>query len=340
MRKIAIIFGGKSVEHEVSILTGLHAAKNVLEGVKVQLVYLDRDNKMWQAKSLDRLRAKKLKKVDADVVLNCCHGGVGEAGELAAMLEVMGIPVTSSGVVAAKKMMSKAESRKILSENKAFIQPQYVVLSCIGMTDILQDIVVVKPDTLGSSIGVSVARDSAELRSAIELALSFDERVIVEEFLEGAVEVNCAAFRLGEDIIVSECEVIGDSMSGILGFSDKYLGEVPQFIIKKKTVEVPNPKYEKLFEQIKSLTRQAYELFEADGVVRCDFLVVGDKIYLNELNSVPGFLAYHLFMRAGIPYGVLIDMVCRQAIDKFKSRQNKVTKFQSNILENNRALVE
>jgi len=350
MKNLVIVFGGRSVEHDVSILTGLHAAKNVCDGVSVYLVYLDRDNKFWLAKNLNRLCHRSCwfadgrlcygkRQVKVDVVLNCCHGGIGEAGELAAMMKVVDIPITSSETESALKMMSKSTTRKILGDSDTN------TIDCICMCDIPQDIVdmrdklplIIKPDSLGSSIGISVAKNLEELKNAIDLAFMFDKKIVIEKFLEGAIEINCAAFKYGDEIVVSECELV--EKDEILGFSDKYLGESPQFV-KKQSQSKPNTKDEHLFDRIKGLVRQAYYLFDASGIVRCDFLVVGDSIYLNEINSVPGFLSYHLFMRSGIPYSVLIDMVCRQAILDFEKDNSLLTDFQSNIIQVNRALVD
>lgn len=395
IKNLVVTYGGRSAEHDVSILSGLHASRHVLGGARVHLVYLDRDNVMWVGAGLGNLdfytpknkkkfrgvshawfsdgylykrallgRVKRVCKVD--VVLNLCHGGVGEAGELASYLEMVNIPITSSQVLGAKKMMSKILTREILV-GEDWAQPEYTSISC-SLPDVFpQDIVdadnntsqewggmygilskfplIVKPDTLGSSIGISIARDVRELREAVELALLFDGNMIVEEFLEGAIEVNCAGFKFHDDVLVSECEVVNKDGGSLFDFEKKYLGPAPQMGKKHGQEEEIDEGLKPIFDEIKNLTRRAYELFGASGVVRCDFLVKFDdqklpRIYLNELNSVPGFLAYHLFHRAGMPYGVLIDMVSRQAIDEYKKRTKFEVRFPSEILKNNRTLVE
>jgi len=338
---IVLVFGGRSVEHDVSILTGLHAARHVLEGTRVYLVYMDRDNRFWLAKNLDRLSHRRWcwarMRDKVDVVLNCCHGGVGEAGELAALLKVYGIPFTSSEPESASKMMSKSTTRSVIDGSSlptiSWKSMRDIPQDIVGISDILPQIV--KPDLLGSSIGVSVIRDVAQFEPAVQLAMSFGRMVVVERFLEGAVEVNCAAFRCGSEVLTSECEEVSSMSDKLLTFNDKYLGPAPQFKGKSGKVNT-HP----LSDKIKELTRKAYELFGASGIVRCDFLIHEGEIYLNEINSVPGFLSYHLFLRAGIPYGMLIDMVCRQAISDFRAKQDFVTEFSSSILEINRSLVD
>jgi len=356
MKNVAIIYGGRSVEHDISILTALHAKKHVSEDVNVILVYLTRENKMVVGRCLENIdfyidgkgrvkdcwfRDSKLfigkRSAKIDVVINCCHGGVGERGEVAAMLNVSGIPITSSNFFAAGKMMSKTATRDILLKNK-FLQPKY---SISGKN--ISFPVIVKPDGLGSSIGINIANNEEELKSAIELALNLDNKVIVEEYLQNAMEINCSAFRLKEKIWVSECEVVNEDNEGLFDFATKYLNSGSGFI-KKSGKDEPeiDEKLNKVFDEIKKQTQNAYEIFNASGVVRADFLVVGyperPRIYLNEINTVPGFLSYHMWMRAGIPYTALLDMVIKQAISELK--MEKITVYKSDILEKNRKLVD
>jgi len=351
VRSIAVIFGGRSVEHDISILTGLHAAMHI-ENAKVHLVYLDRENKMATGGCLSDIdffmtstkRAKRChfaeghlyrgsRKIRIDAVLNCCHGGVGENGELAGYFEVAGIPVTSCDYVAAANIQSKIRTREILSA-AGFAQPKFVAVEkgggFVGGIDFP---VIVKPDTLGSSIGINVARTEAEVSDALELVFEMDDVAIVEEFFEEIVEVNCSAMRVMNDVRVSACEEI-NSKREFLDYESKYLDAASGFIKKGKT-----PGEEKDYSEVQTLTVRAYELFGASGVVRADFMVRGDKVYLNEMNSVPGFLAYHLWARVGMPYAVMLDLLVKQAISDAEVKKRLKTVFKSDILTKNRGLV-
>lgn len=354
MKNIAVIFGGRSVEHDISILTGLHAANNI-ENARIYYVYMNRENKMFTGRRLGDIihyvmnskRAKHcwfansflrfgLRKVKIDAVLNCCHGGVGENGELAAFFKVVGIPVTSCDYVSAANMQSKIRTREILKA-AGFEQPRY---SAVDKEDYqnfeLSDIdfpVIVKPDTLGSSIGITVARTKAELANALEVVFEMDTRAIVEEYFEGIIEINCAAIQAANKIHVSACERV-NSKRDFLDYESKYLDSGSGFIKKGK-----EPENEKDFSEIKGLTRRAYELFGAKGVIRADFMIHNQKIYLNEINTIPGFLAYHLWARAGMPYALIINLAVKQAIEDAKNATLVKTVFKSDILLKNQNLV-
>lgn len=368
MKNIVIIFGGKSVEHDISILTGLHAARNVVEGRKIHLVYLTRDNTMVEGgRDLKTyisgaskrkpvffqngcLHIKKwwgLKKVcKVDVLLNCCHGGAGEGGELSAFFKLNNIPISCSDMITSAILMSKSRTREMLDKCQGFLQPKYMKFDDIRAFDAekvvksLELPLVVKPDKLGSSIGITRVSTVQELDYAARLAFSLDDTVIVEEFIDFDKEINCAAFEYRGQIITSKCETTkqGENQQ-IFDFSEKYLDGPSGFTSKKLKPEEEEEDTE-LCERISSLTRRAYELFGCRGVVRMDFLVKGGKIYLNEVNTVPGFMAYHLFVLAGIQYGTLLEMIIDEAIREHSNQPAKKTEYKSDVLQVNRRLVE
>jgi len=358
MKNLAVIFGGKTVEHDISVLTALHAMRHIMDGVKVHAIYMTKGNKMVTGEALKTidyytngkgkvkpcyfmdggLYSKGKRICTVDCVLNCCHGGIGEGGELAALLKVANIPASSCDMAAALLCQSKTSTRELLNKHN-FEQPKFN-----NSGDGIDFPSIIKPDTLGSSIGISVAKNQAELKSALELAMSMDKIAIVEEYIEDTIEINCSAFYAMGKTWVSKCEVL-DKTKTILDFDKKYLE--PSGFVKKSGTDDEygemETKYADLFIQVQSLTERTYELFNLRGVVRADFLIQNPdsgnpRVILNEINSVPGFLAYHLWARTGIPYGVIIDMICKQAIEDHT--ENKfVTDFSSNILEINRSLV-
>ena len=356
MKNIVVLFGGQSVEHDISVLTGLHAARHVLDDHYVVLVYLTRDGRMVTSGSLGRLSkidnyingtvkkapqcffangclyrvrsifgVKKVVRVSA--VLNCCHGGAGEDGRLAGMLEMLGVPVTSCGYSQAAVLQSKTQTREKLKD-AGFDQP-----TVYKEQKNIKYPVIVKPDTLGSSIGISVVHNETELKDAVDLALTLDNKVIVEQFFENVVEVNCSAFRFGDKIWVSKCEKMANKKE-FLDFDTKYLDNTSGFS-KKRGGEEEQIEHA---DEIRELTRKAYDLFGCRGVVRADFLVFDGKVYLNEINTVPGFLSYHLWQKSGLPYGTVINMLVEQA--QINSQNGKKTAFDSEILQKNRNLVD
>ena len=367
MKSLVVIFGGDSVEHDISVLTGLHCARHITDDYRVILVYLTRTGQMvtsgacgtlsqvdnytsnripngkvcfFANGSLFRKSAFGIRKVCTPVaVVNCCHGGVGEDGRLAALMDVVRVPITSCPPLAAMKIQSKAATRELLNA-AGFPQPKFVVVAGRSPDGVVSTILetigfplIIKPNTLGSSIGITVAKTNDELVAALILAFELDSEVIVEQYLENIREVNCSAFFASDNINVSQCELVTND-EPILDFSAKYLSKGSGFVKKsaKSATQIPEQP------EIQALTRRAYELFGARGIIRADFMVAGGVIYLNEINSVPGFLCYHLWLKSGIPYGTLISLVAEQS-QRDAARTVKTT-FPSEILERNRALVE
>ena len=351
-RNIAIIFGGASPEHDISVLTGLHCAKNAPDNFSIKLVYLTRGGQMVTSGAYGKLAnvdfyvkgssrqgggggkrpIKKIQFKNIDCVINCCHGGVGEDGRLSAMFDVLQIPITSCPHLSAAALQSKSKTREVLSAN-GFAQPRFVVGA--GGVGIATFPLIVKPDNGGSSIGISIAHNEEELNMAIDLAKTLCDKVVVEEFLTDVREINCAVFRYGEKLLVSGLEEIKKDKE-LFDFDTKYMDKSSGFVSKRKGNSAENGI--NCAEKIKELASKAYEIFGCAGVVRFDFLVRGEEIFLNEANTVPGFLAYHLWLKTGIQYTNLIEMMVENAVKSAKF-DVKSAIFSSKVLENNRNLV-
>ena len=343
MQNIAIVYGGQSTEHDVSILTGLHLARHITDDYRVTLVYLTKDNQfVYGSHKIDDYisgkasRAKIFKRWDKIAcVVNCCHGGAGEDGTLAAVLKFYDLPVTSCPAISAWQQQSKIATREKLTA-AGFAQPRYQVLTDLTLSSLKLPLpVVVKPDLQGSSIGVAVAHNQDELRTAVKTALGLGSRVIVEELVTDMQEVNIAVMRHDGKIITSGLELVGNQQ--FFSFADKYYNTDSGFM-KKGTASPDDAFLAKVAPRIEKLAVVAYELFGSRGVVRSDFMVKGDQIILNENNTVPGFMAYHLWLKKGIPYGVVIDDMIQEAIHDHQN-EHFVTNFDSEILVKNRQLV-
>ena len=333
MRKVAVFFGGKSCENEISILTGIFVM-NLLDKEKYSVlpVYIHTDGGAYTSPkmfSLDTFKEKryisferiffdggsvyalnglkrKIKRLGrVDVALNCCHGGLGEGGGVSALMEWNNIPLASPDLTASGVFMDKYTTKLIMRalnvptvdyirvNEKDYEKRGAFLLKSIESR--LKYPVVIKPSHLGSSIGISVAKDEGEARGAIERAFTLDDRVIIEKYLEEKQDVNCAAYSLNGEIFVSEAEqAFGD---GIYSFEEKY--------VKRKRDGESTVNQEKgqsrcalsgeLREKIRSYTRTVYKRMDLRGVVRMDFLISGKNVYLCEVNTVPGSLAYYLF---------------------------------------------
>lgn len=344
MLKIGVIYGGDSTEHDISILTGLHLVKHVTENYRVYLIYLTHDNRtVVGSRKIDDYISGKAAKAKVfrdwqklDCVINCCHGGMGEDGTLAAVMKFYKIPISSCNSVSAWLQQSKIATRQILT-TAGFLQPKFQIMNTANVEDVKLTLpLVVKPDMQGSSIGVAVVHTKQELKSALETALTLDSRVIVEEYLADMREVNVAVMRENGQIITSGLEVVGGDK--FFSFDEKYYNADSGFV--KKSGHAPDDDFlQKYATKIKTLAERAYRVFNSDGVVRTDFMIQGEKIYLNEINTVPGFMAYHLWLKAQIPYGVVIDNLIQDAIARQKQSGQFMTRFDSEILQKNRELV-
>ncbi len=313
MKTVAVIFGGNSNEREISVITGMLAVNLLWEKYRVIPVYWGEDGKWYSSADMRTvtefknpkrfpavvlegrrlLSEKKRKRVVAklDCALNCCHGGFGEDGTLAALLAKNGVPFASPPVAVSALFMNKAYGKIAARGLGIPVAEGFTVCEGEDASERAQELgypVIVKPVHLGSSIGIRVARSEAELQEALALSFELDDCALVERYFSGKRDVNCAAYKRGNEIVLSLCEEVF-SGGDILSFSDKYEGTGE----RKSVVPADLPK--ELTEQIRSNTRLIYESFDVRGVVRADFLVADGKAYFNELNTVPGSLASYLF---------------------------------------------
>ncbi len=353
MSNILIIYGGKSCEHDISVITGC-LARGYFGGT-LYGAYLSENNMcylvpnnfspirhrhfsgrkqivfMFGRKQIAIVRGRRLRPVDIDIVVNCCHGRCGEDGAIASLCELSGIPLVGSDVISSAVSMDKVFTKHVLSALKIPVLPGYLVCRDHTTEDLkkieqLGFPVIVKPATLGSSIGISVCNDLSELERDLENAFVYDERVLCERALSNFHELNCSAMRVGDVVRTSEVE--RPVASGeILSFYDKYQrGE--KFQIENNEISDKDRK------KVAALTEKIYKDFALSGVVRVDFLVDGvtGKIYVNEINSIPGSLAYGLWQSIYSP-GDFGHVLIEQAKCDFERRSSLTTGFESSVLD-------
>lgn len=347
---IAVFFGGRSCEHDISIITGLQALDACRD--KCAPVYIDPQGAWWTGEGFDSVNAvrngrfkgkrvhirpgesylyfknKRLFKIDA--ALLCMHGMFGEDGCLQGCLEMSGIPYTGSGVLASAVGMNKLFSKRAFENAGLKVVPYMSITRDEYDTDVSETLkelktklkfpVIVKPCNLGSSIGISVAKNQTELFTALRVAFEWDDTAIIEKALEGFTEVNCAvvgdayygenAVNDGDKYIVSETEQpVG--WTEFLTFSDKYSGDV-----KQTRHKIPADIGDKN-DTVKELATKAFTAVGCSGVARVDFMVTGDDIYVNEINTIPGSLAAPLY-RDDIDFSRLIDKLVDIAVKRVK----------------------
>ena len=319
MPTVAVFFGGKSNESEISVITGMLAV-NLLRGsaYRVVPVYLPPEGGMaagefrgvedfagghvraepvaLAGRTLVRTRGRGKKRLcTIDVALNCCHGGMGEDGTLAALLAWHGVPSASPAAAPCAVFMDKTLSKTFAAGLGIPTAPAFSVREAewrsrraevFGRACSLGYPIVVKPARLGSSIGIRVARSEGEFKAALDFAFGLDGAALAERYFEHKRDINCAAFRRGGSVVLSPCEEVF-SGGDVLSFREKYE--------QGRGSQCPAALEGDLAERIHAYTRMLYEAFEMRGVVRADFLVADGAVYFNELNMVPGSLAGYLF---------------------------------------------
>ncbi len=327
MKKVAVIFGGEACEREISIITGTFTC-NVLRGGKYSVlpVFLDEKKRAYTSEYFFEIGAFKekdfLKKSKQIIIkggtvyalndnskrlkrlcvlmgaINCCHGGFGEGGGVSAWMEMQGVPLASPPMAPSAICLDKALTKVMAKGLNIPTVDGMRVRECDyrhrgefllkNISRWLKFPVIIKPAHLGSSIGIRVAKDEAETKQAIEAAFQLDNCVLIERFLEDKRDVNCAAYSLGDEVYVSEVEEAFSAANCVYGFQEKYL--------KKEQKSGGRVLLSGILRQkIRCYTRTIYKKLNMAGVVRVDYLVQGDKVYLSEVNTVPGSLAYYLF---------------------------------------------
>ena len=348
---ILVVYGGKSCEHDISVITGC-LSKGLFDG-NVTSGYFDKNNSCWLVPNnltpaqhltyvgktaicfasgkggVYLIRNKRARFVDIDVVVNCCHGVNGEDGCVAALCQMASIPCVGSPLAASAIAMDKWLTKCMLQQCNYPTLPA-VCLKVgqdneiyLSQTKPLGYPVIVKPCVLGSSIGVVVCHNQVQLLDAVGKAFSYCSTVLVEQALTNFVEYNCAAMKDGGIVVASQvsCPL---SLSELLTFEEKYISAptlVPQ--------DIP----QQIQQDVESLTKQIYQDFCFEGVIRVDYLM--DKstnaLYVNEINTIPGSLAYGLWQDKYTPlqYG---NALVAQAVADYRTKCSYTYTFPSVVL--------
>ena len=378
--KVGVIFGGETVEHEVSIISALQAITNINEDkYKVVPIYIAKD-KTWYAghalrdintyKNFDDLKkyttkvtlCKKNNKFvlvntngifrrdveELDIVLPIVHGNGVEDGTLAGYLDTVGIPYVGSHVLGSALGQDKVVIKQIFASCNIPIVDYTWFFDTEYLEDkdkILESIkklgypVVVKPATLGSSVGIKFVKDKSGIEEAIDEAISYDSKIVVEKAVEDLLEVNASVLGNYEAQKVSPLEeVMG--LDEILSFTDKYLsgsktkGSASKGMASASRI-VPARISKELTHNIEETSKQVFRVLNMSGVVRIDYLIdkKTNKYYVNEPNTIPGSLAFYLWKEAGIKYKDLLEEMISIAVKEYKNKLKKTRSFDSNILE-------
>lgn len=388
--KVGVIFGGKSVEHEISIITGNQAINSInQEKYEIVPIYISKKGLMYTGKEL--LDLKNFKNLDAllgkltqitlvndgkninlvrfpaktlknniintiDVAFPTMHGTNGEDGSIAGFLEILGIPYVGPDVLASAVGMDKIAARRMLKhagipslDFVAFYSKDYYKDSDKYVEEVKEKLtfpVIVKAGNLGSSVGIKKAKNEVDLKEAIEYAMQFSDRIMIENAIVHLKEVNCSVIGEPSNCKPSECEEpIGSDE--ILSYQDKYASgsksakstnQVDQSGAKQGMAslkrKLPAEISEEMKKQIQDLACETFRVLGCNGVSRIDFLVDMDtsEVYVNEINTVPGALSYYLWETTGKKFSEEIDEIIELAFKRERDRKQLTFSYEQNIL--------
>lgn len=380
--KVGVIFGGETVEHEVSIISAVQAM-NYIDKEKYDIVpiYISKDRIWYTGKMLmemdvykdfDTLKryAKKvtlvktndgfvLQKVDGlfrknvdtiDVAFPIVHGKGAEDGSLAGYLDMVGIPYVGPKMLGAALGQDKVVMKQVMKDSGIPI-PEYV---WFYDTEYLEDSnsiikkikeiglpVIVKPANLGSSVGITVAKTEKDLDKAINEAIKYDNKIVVEKMVENLLEVNCAVLGNHE---YAETSAIAEMITNndFLTYEDKYIGSgkkgakkgVNNGKMSNSDMRIPANLDKKVEDKVREYSLQTFKALNLRGVARIDFLInkKTNDVYVNEPNTIPGSLSFYMWKSLGKDYKSLLDEMITISIKDYKNEAKKTTSFESNIL--------
>ena len=355
--RVLLLFGGQSAEHEVSIISArsVYAAidrqryEPILVGITRQGCWLlaGNDASILEHDTIDDMSlpvvylastGQELKRSDAspddrgvlfDVVFPLLHGPFGEDGTIQGLLELVGMAYVGAGVAASSVGMDKALAKlvfnasglaqtayQVIRRNRWHVDPEAVVF---GVEKHLQYPLFVKPANMGSSVGVSKAIDVASLTKALDIAAQYDVKMLVEESVEDCHEVECAV--LGNDS--PRASIIGEIIPGadFYDYQTKYLDD-------RSELMVPANLSSSVSNKVQGMAIKAFQAIDCTGLARVDFFVrrADDFIYINEINTMPGFTPISMYpmlwQASGLTYPDLIDQLIQLALERRAERKD------------------
>ena len=383
---VGVIFGGRSVENEISVLTAIQAINAIdTEKYSVTPIYISKQGHWYTGEAL--LNSENYRNMEAlykmcdevylrptfgdsnlykvrkplfgsdiaatlDVILPALHGTNCEDGSFQGVIEMTGIPYAGCNVLASANGMDKITMKMILKESgipvidytwfcdKEWYDNQTAVAEKIEAK--LGYPVIVKPADSGSSVGITAVHNREELIEAVDNAASYSKRIIVEHLVSQLKEINCSVLGNYYDCEASVCEAPIRS-SEILSYADKYLGGAAKGGAKGGTKqsqgmrstlrEIPAILPDEVTAFIRRTAVETFKALNCDGVSRIDFMIdeADGKIYVNEINTIPGSLSFYLWEASGVSFQQLVQRLIDIAFQRRRDSQGKVTSYKENI---------
>jgi D-alanine-D-alanine ligase len=320
--RVAVLYGGRSGEHEVSVRSA-RAVMAGLDPAKYETVeyFIDKDGKWAPGPILPEPGANG----GIDVVFPVLHGTFGEDGTVQGLLELADLPYVGAGVLGSSVSMDKEMMKRVCKERMLPVV-DYVSLpreasNVVEAAAALPFPLFVKPANLGSSVGISKAHNARELEAAFALAAQYDRKVIVERGIVGR-EFECAVLGNEAPVASLPCEILPSQE--FYDYDDKYL-------LDQARTEVPASLPQEKTDELRRYAVECYRAVECEGMGRVDFLMEGatGKLFINEINTIPGFTSISMYPKmwehSGVPFATLIDRLVELALDR--QRQKKATRF-------------
>ena len=379
--RIALMYGGRSVEHEVSVISGIQAYMAIdKEKYDITPVYLTKNNEMYVGEDIGKIesyrdipallnRSTRViminegdgihmvshkagffgKKTDipVDLAFPVVHGTNVEDGALQGYFKTLGLPFVGCDVTASAVGMDKYVQKAVLKDNgipvlDSFI---YTMADYEKMESLMDDIeknvgypAIIKPFNAGSSVGITVAKDRSELSKAIDEAYSYARKIIAEHAITKLREINCAV--LGDENVAEASEIEEPLHSkDILSYEDKYCSGGGKKTGSSQGMagvsrKIPAEVSPEMREEIRAMAVKSFQKLGCNGVARIDFMIDEEtgKFYYNEINTIPGSLAFYLWEALGMKYKEQLDRMVELALKRVREEAAVTYSFDTNIL--------
>ncbi|WP_066503601.1 D-alanine--D-alanine ligase family protein [Abyssisolibacter fermentans] len=380
MIKVGVIFGGRSVEHEVSVITGLQVIENIDKSkYEPVAIYINKEGKWFTGdclKKYDTFKNKSFsdakeiiftpvhgdrkmyshpekkglfaKKVfeEIDVIFPSVHGTNGEDGTIQGLFELMNIPYTGCNVTSAAVGMDKILMKDVYKSHDLqvvdytwFYRSTWLKNKDSVIEKVQKEVeypVFVKPANLGSSVGINKANNEGELVNAIEVAIRYDRKILIEKAVKNPREINCAVMGYDDKLKVSLCEEpLG--WKDLLTYEDKYINSSKGGSGSKGGSDkrkIPADLKEKTTKEIERMAKEAFSVIDARGNARIDFLLdENDKVYVNEINTAPGSWAFYLWEATGISFKSMISEMIDIALKVHEEKSNNMYSYDIDLFK-------
>ena len=326
--------GGMSGEYEVSLVSGKSVInsldKNKYDAVPITIT---KDGK-WS----NNIISADPNQQSFDVILPILHGTYGEDGKIQGLLEMANLPYVGAGVIGSAAAMDKIVAKQLFETaglnnvnfehflSKDWQKNQSEIIDQIESS--LNYPIFVKPANLGSSVGINKVNNKKELVESINEAVKYDRRIIIEESIENCNEIECAVLGNDEPKASVLGEIIPDD--DFYSYNDKYIDNKTKLVI-------PAELSAKIIKNVQEMSIKAFKALDLCGMARVDFLINKDKIFINEVNTIPGFTKISMYPKlweaSGLPYEKLLDELINLAVERHQEKNRLKTTFElgSNI---------